>query len=82
MALRKIHGVRPAQMRTAVVPTTNYTASIWYAPSRIGVKRHVAALAQVQRRAVRLLSREYKSVAILVLQSEAKLQSVSDRLHE
>lgn len=38
-ALRRIRGVRPAQMRqlytAAVVPTTDYE------PSRIGVKRHV-----------------------------------------
>jgi hypothetical protein len=86
MALRKIRGVRPAQMRqmyiAAVVPTTDYAASTWYAPSRIGVKRHVVALERVQRLAARLILRAYKSVAMLVLQSEAKLQSVSDRLHE
>jgi hypothetical protein len=85
-ALRKIRGVRPAQMRqmyiAAVVPTTDYAASTWYAPSRIGVKRHVVALERVQRLAARLILRAYKSVAILVLQSEAKLQSVSERLHE
>jgi hypothetical protein len=86
MALRKIRGVRPAQMRqmyiVAVVPTTDYAASTWYAPSCIGVKRHVVALERVQRLAARLILRAYKSVAMLVLQSEAKLQSVSDRLHE
>ncbi|KAL1581903.1 hypothetical protein WHR41_09480 [Cladosporium halotolerans] len=86
MALRKIRGVRPAQMRqmymAAVVPPTDYAASVWYAPSRIGVKRHVVALERVQRLASRLILRAYKSVAMLVLQSEAKLQSVSDRLHE
>jgi hypothetical protein len=51
MALRKIRGVRPAQMRqmyiAAVVPTTDYAASTWYALSRIGVKRHVVALERV-----------------------------------
>jgi hypothetical protein len=51
MALRKIRGVRPAQMRqmyiAAVVPTTDYAASTWYAPSRIGVKRRVVALSDV-----------------------------------
>jgi ribonuclease HI len=86
MALRKIRGVRPAQMRqmymAAVVPTTDYAASTWYAPSRIGVKRHVAALERVQRLAARLILRAYKSVAMLVLKSEAKLQPVSERLHE
>jgi hypothetical protein len=43
MALRKIRGVRPEQMRqmymAAVVPTTDYAASTWYAPSRIGVQK-------------------------------------------
>jgi ribonuclease HI len=86
MALRKIRGVRPAQMRqmyiAAVVPTTDYAASTWYAPSRIGVKRHVVALERVQRLGARLILRAFKSVAMLVLQSEAKLQSVSERLHE
>jgi hypothetical protein len=59
MALRRIRGVRPAQMRqlytTAVVPTTDYAASVWYAPLRIGVKRHVVALERVQRLASRLI---------------------------
>ena len=67
---------------TAVVPTTDYAASTWYAPSRIGVERHVVALERVQRLAARLILRAFKSVAMLVLQSEVKLQSVSDRLHE
>jgi hypothetical protein len=53
MALRKIRGIRPAQMRqmyaAAVVPTTHYTASVWYAPSRISVKGHVVTLERVQR---------------------------------
>ena len=40
------------------------------------------ALERVQRLAARLILRAFKSVAMLVLQSEAKLQSVSDRLHE
>jgi hypothetical protein len=52
MALRKIRGVRPAQMRqmymAAVVPTTDYAASVWYAPLRIGVKGHVVALERVR----------------------------------
>lgn len=86
MALRRIRGVRPAQMRqmymAAVVPTTDYAASTWYAPSRIGVKKHVVALERVQRLAARLILRAYKSVAMLVLQSEAQLQSVSERLNE
>jgi hypothetical protein len=86
MALRKIRGVRPAQMRqtytAAVVPTTDYAASAWYVPSRIGVKRHAVALERVQRLAQRLILRAYESVAMLVLQSEAKLQSVGDRLQE
>jgi hypothetical protein len=86
MALRKIRSVRPAQMRqmymAAVVPTTDYAASTWYAPSHIGVKRHVVALERVQRLAARSVLRAYRSVAMLVLQSEAKLQSVSERLHE
>ena len=86
MALRKIRGVRPAQMRqmnmAAVMPATDCAASVWYAPSCAGVKRHVAALERVQRLASKMILRAYKSVAMLVLQSEAKLQSVNDRLHE
>lgn len=66
----------------AVVPTLDYAASTWYAPSRKGVKRHVVVLERVQRLASRLILRAYKSVAMLVLQSESKLQSVSERLHE
>lgn len=52
MALRTIRGVRPAQMRqlymAAVVPTLEYAASTWHAPSRNGVKRHVVALERVR----------------------------------
>jgi hypothetical protein len=59
-----------------------HVASVWYAPSQTGVKRHVVALERAQRLASRLILRAYKSVAMLVLQSEAKLQSVSNRLHE
>lgn len=66
----------------AVVPTMDYAAATWYAPSRIGVKRHVVALKRVQRLASKLILRAYKSVAMLVLQSEAKLLSVSERIHE
>jgi hypothetical protein len=76
MALRKIRGVRSVQMcqsyMAAVVPALDYAASTWYAPSRIGVKRHIVALERVQRLAARLILRAYKSVAVLVLQSEAK----------
>ena len=86
MALRKIRGVPPAQMRqiyiAAIAPATGYAVSTWYAPSRIGVKRRVVVLERVQRLASRLILRSYKSVAMLVLQSEARLQSVSERLHE
>jgi hypothetical protein len=59
MALRNIRGVRPAQMRqmymAVVIPTTDYAASTWYAPSRNGVKRHVVALERLQRLASRLI---------------------------
>jgi hypothetical protein len=86
MTLRKIRGVRPAQMRqmymAAVVPTTDYEALIWYTPSRNEAKRHVVAIERVQRLASTLILRTYKWVAMLVLQSEAKLQSVTDRLRE
>ena len=83
MALRRVRGVRPAQMRqmymAAVVPTTGYAASTWYVPSRIGDKIHVVALRRVQRLAARLILRMYKSVTMLVQQSEAKLQPMSER---
>jgi hypothetical protein len=86
MTLRKIRGVRPAQMRqmymAAVVPTTDYEALTWYTPSRNEAKRHVVAIERVQRLASTLILRTYKWVAMLVLQSEAKLQSVTDRLRE
>jgi hypothetical protein len=85
LALRRSHDVRPAQMYqlyiVAVVPTTDYEASVWYAPLRMGVKRHFVALVRVKKLALRLILRSYKSVALLVLQSEARLQSASGRLH-
>lgn len=65
----------------AVVPTTDYAASAWYAPSHLGTKKHVAVLEKVQRLAARSILRAYKLVALLVLQSEARLQSVTERLH-
>lgn len=52
MALRRIRGVPPVQMRqlymAAVVPTTDCAASIWYASSRNGVKMHIVALELLQ----------------------------------
>jgi uncharacterized protein YlxW (UPF0749 family) len=39
----------------AVVPTTDYATPVWYAPSRISVKRHVDALERLQRLAARLI---------------------------
>jgi hypothetical protein len=76
------NGRRASVVVAALVPTTDYAASIWYAPSRIGVKRQVVALERAQQLASRMILQAYKSVAMLVLQSEAKLQSVSDSLHE
>lgn len=40
-------GHRESDFSAAVVPTTDYAASTWYAPSRIGVKRRVVALSDV-----------------------------------
>ena len=85
MALRKIRGVRPIQMRqlymATVVPATDYAASTWYAPGRKGTKRLIDQFERVQRVASRLVLRAFKSVALLVLQSEARIPSVHDRLH-
>lgn len=44
--------------------------------------RHIVALERMQRLASRLILRAYKLVAMLVLQREARLQTVSKRLHE
>jgi hypothetical protein len=86
MALRKICGVRPAQTRqmymAAVVPMTDTAASVWYALSHSRTKRHLAALERVQHLASRSILRVYKSVIMLVLPYEAKLRSVSERLHK
>lgn len=45
-------------------------------------KGHVVALEPMQRLAAKLVLRAYKPVAMLVLWSEARLQSVSEKLHE
>ena len=66
----------------AVVPTTDYAASTRYAPGRSGTKTHIGVMEKVERLASRLILRASKSVALLVLQSEARLPSVCDRLHQ
>jgi len=67
--------------RAGPVPTKGYAAPVWYAPSCIGVRSHLA-LERAERLPARLILRAYKSVAILVLQKETKLRRVSERLHE
>jgi len=84
LALAAVRGLRPAQMRqlyrACVVPATDYAASTWYGPGKFGLGRHVKLLQKVQLLGAKIIFRAFKTVALPVLEAEASLAPVADRL--
>jgi ribonuclease HI len=84
LSLQAIKGTRPAQMRqlfrSCVLPITDYAASAWYGPGKVGVVRLVNALEKVQRLGARLITRAWKKVALPILEAEACLEPTKERL--
>jgi len=63
-----------------VLPITDYAASAWYGPGKVGVVRLVNALKKVQRLGARLITRAWKKVALPILEAEACLESTKECL--
>lgn len=84
LSLQAIKGTRPAQMRqlfrSCVLPITDYAASAWYGPGKVGVVRLANALEEVQRLGARLITRAWNKVVLPVLEAEACLGTPRERL--
>jgi len=66
--------------RSCVLPITDYAASAWYGPRKVGVVRLINALEKVQRLGARLMTRAWKKVALPILEAEACLKSTKEHL--
>jgi ribonuclease HI len=84
LSLQAIKGTRPAQMRqlfrSCVLLITDYVASAWYGPEKVGLVRLVNALEKLQRLGARLITRAWKKVALPILEAEACLGPTKERL--
>lgn len=84
LSLQAIKGTRPAQMRqlfrSCVLPVTDYAASAWYGPGKVGACRLVKSLEKVQRLGARMITRAWKKVALPILEAEACLEPTRERL--
>ncbi|TKA72913.1 hypothetical protein B0A49_08441 [Cryomyces minteri] len=63
-----------------VTPIMDYAASIWYAPGRRGLGRHIKILAKVQRLGAQAITRAFRTVAHQILEVEANLYPTEFRL--
>ena len=69
------------QLYNAVVtPTTDYAASVWYAPQRRGTGMLLKQLEKVQRLGARNILSAFQTVSLRVLEAETNLNSVDARL--
>jgi hypothetical protein len=84
LAIRRLRGIRPRQMRqlynAVVTPTTDYAASVWYAPQRRGTGMLLKQLEKVQRLGARNILSAFRTVSLRVLEAETNLPSVNARL--
>ena len=84
MALARLEGIRPKQMRqlykSVVVPTMDYGAAAWYAPDRHGYFHLNKHLDRVQRLGAKAITGAFRTVSLEVLQDEACLDSTTVRL--
>lgn len=84
LALARLKGIRPKQMRqlyrSTVAPTTDYAASAWFSQDRWGTTRHVNRIQKVQKLGARIILRAFQSVSTQVIEAEASLEPVQERL--
>lgn len=84
LALARLRGLRPKQMRqlyrSVVVPTTDYAASSWFSQSRRGISRLVGRIERAQKMGARIILRAFKGIALRILEAEASLEPVEERL--
>jgi hypothetical protein len=61
LSLQITKGTRPAQMRqlfrSCVLPITDYAASAWYGPGKLGVAKPIHALETIQRLGAKVILR-------------------------
>jgi hypothetical protein len=76
--------MRPAQLRQlyriCVTLVLDYAASAWYGPDKPGVLRLTNSLDKVQRLGARMILRAWKRVALPILEAEACLESITERI--
>lgn len=84
LSLQALKGMRPAQLRqlyrACVVLFVDHAASAWYDPGEPGVVRLTNALNKVQRLGARMILQAWKSVALPILEAEACLEPIVERL--
>lgn len=66
--------------RSVIVPTTDYAASSWFSRDKWGTERHIKRLQRVQKLGAQIVLRSFKRVSAAVLEAEAYLEPVVDRL--
>jgi ribonuclease HI len=84
LALARLKGLRPKQLRelyrSIVVPTTDYAASSWFSQDRRGTVRLIHRMQKVQKLGAKIILRAFRGVAAQVLDAEANLEPVQERL--
>jgi len=85
LVLQRLKGLRPKQARqlylAVITPATDYAASTWHANERRGFQGLVSALNTIQRLGARSILGAFKGVSLAVLEAEAHLDAVTQRLH-
>ena len=85
LALQRLKGVWPRQARQlyqlVITPATDDAVSMWFALGRIGTHGLVSALNSIQRLGARSVLGAFKGVSLQVLEAEAHLEPVEQRLH-
>lgn len=83
--MQRIKGLRPKQKRqlyrSVVLPVVDYAAPVWHATDFRGGGQKIRLLNQVQRLGARQILRAFKTTALPVLEVEASLDPVVERLH-
>lgn len=83
--MQRIKGLRPKQKRqlyrSIILPVVDYAAPVWHASDFRGGGQKIRLLNQVQRLGARQILRAFKTTALPVLEVEASLDPVIERLH-
>jgi hypothetical protein len=84
LSLQTMKSIRPSQLRqlyrVCVTPVLDYAASAWYDSGKVGVLRLTNALDKVQRLGAGMILRAWKSVALPILEAEARLEQTVERI--